>query len=539
MKRSLAIILSIILSIAIILPSSAFSTITLKSIKLDKTNLALKVGQTYQLKVTLTPANTTQKLLSYATGNNKVATVDKTGKITAIGAGSTLITVYSSNKKLSAKCKVTVTKPTPITLKWVGAGWLANEKADTLISRYEKANPNIKIKYTELSNLVDENYLKNLDIMIASGEQIDLTYLGTTDTLVRALNGAALPINDAIKKNGDDFVADYTQLATSMLTVDGKIYGVPYANNTFKVFYNKTMAKEKGITIPAKWSYQQFTEVAKKFNDPEKKIWGCIFPSTWSDLCYAPAEVSGWVMAKKDASGKYVPNFDDKIFRTSMQWAHDIALVDKVSPSYATIKAESLNRRIALATGKAGMIIDGPYTLVFLQNYMYNDPGAGPLKFELGVTEMPYITEQGGNNASFLSLVGSFWFPKTSKNVYEAYRFSRFICNGNFDKGVYMPAYTKADMKAATKTLTEYTDKFGTLHQGIYRYETALAAVSVPNQSYISYWKNDPTLYAKYVPGLYKLFTEQYSTYMSGEVTLDQFVKNMQELGEVEISKAN
>lgn len=427
-------------------------------------------------------------------------------------------------------------EPKQVTLKWVGAGWLANEKADTLIKRWQDQNPNVKIEYTELANAVDEEYLKNLDIMIASGEQIDLTYLNITDLLVRALNGAAISINDAIAQNGDDFVKDYTSLATNMLSVDGKVYGVPYGNNTFKVFYNKTMTDAKGITIPEKWSIQEFTDIAKKLNDPANKVWGCIFPSTWSDICYAPAEVSGWTMAKKDSSGKFVPNFDDEIFKTSMKWVYDLAMTDKVTPSFATIKAESLNRRIALATKQTAMIVDGPYTLVFYQSYMFNDPGAGKLDFELGIADLPYITEEGGNNASYNTLVGAFWFPKTSANVNEAYRFARFICNGNFDKGVYMPTYTGADMKAATATLTEFTDSKGVFHKDIYPYETALKAVTVPNESYIGYWKNDPAIYAKYVPALYTLFNEQYTTYLSGEVTLDKFIENMQKLGAAEIA---
>jgi len=430
-------------------------------------------------------------------------------------------------------------EPKQVTLRWVGAGLLANEKADTLIQRWEAQNPNVKVEYNELGSLVNEEYLKNLDVMIASGEQIDLTYLGTTDLLVRALNGAALPINDAIQQNGDDFEADYGGLAKSMLTVDGNIYGVPYANNTFKVFYNKTMTDAKGITIPDKWSIDEFTEIAKKLNDPANKVWGCIFPSTWSALCYAPAEVAGWTMVKKDSSGKFVPNFDDQLFKTSMQWVYDLAMTHKVSPSYATIKAESLNRRVALATKQTAMIVDGPYTLVFLQNYMFNDPGAGPLDFELGVTELPYITEEAGNNSSFLSLVGAFWFPKTGKNLLEAYQFARFICNGNFDKGTYMPAYTKADMKAATDVLINFVDSKGQEHRDIYPYEIALKAVTVPNESYISYWNIDPTIFAKYVPALYTLFNEQYSTYLTGEVSLEQFVETMQKLGAAEIANVN
>ena len=108
MKKAIAIILSIMLVLAITLPAAAISTIAVKSIKLNNSKITLKVGQTYNLKVTLTPANTTQKLLTYVTWNQKVATVDKTGKITGVSAGTATIIVYTPNKKIFAKCNVTI-----------------------------------------------------------------------------------------------------------------------------------------------------------------------------------------------------------------------------------------------------------------------------------------------------------------------------------------------------------------------------------------------------------------------------------------------
>lgn len=423
----------------------------------------------------------------------------------------------------------------PVTLKWVGAGWLANEKADTLIERYKDVAPNVTVEYTELSNLVDEQYLQMLDTMVAGGEQLDMTYLGTNDVLVRALNGAALPITSAITDNGDDYTADYGSLAASLLTFDGDIYGVPYANNTYKVFYNKTMTDAAGVTIPEKWTTDEFNAVAKKMNDPDNNVWGCIFPSTWDDLCYAPAEVAGWQMVKEEG-GKIVANFDDDLFRQSMQWIADLGLTDQVSPTYAIIKAESLNRRVALASGQAAMIVDGPYTLVFLGNYMYNDPGAGALDFELGITEMPALNEDARDNASFLSLVGAFYVPKTGVNVNASYNFMRFICNGNFDKGTYMPAYTEADMKDAAATLYNYTDTKGTLHEEIFDPALCMQAVTAPNESHIGRYETNPELYAKYVPVLYKMYAEQYSSFMSGQITIDQLVDTLQTLSEAEIA---
>ena len=76
MKKTIAIILSIMLVLAITFPAAAISTIAVKSIKLDNSKITLKVGQTSNLKVTFTPANTTQKKLTYVTGNKKVATVN-------------------------------------------------------------------------------------------------------------------------------------------------------------------------------------------------------------------------------------------------------------------------------------------------------------------------------------------------------------------------------------------------------------------------------------------------------------------------------
>ncbi len=62
----------------------------------------------YQLKPVVTPVTCLTKV-TYSSSNKKVATVSKTGKITAKKAGTAVITVKVGNK-ISAKCKVTVKK---------------------------------------------------------------------------------------------------------------------------------------------------------------------------------------------------------------------------------------------------------------------------------------------------------------------------------------------------------------------------------------------------------------------------------------------
>ena len=78
---------------------------TTRKIKLNRRKLTLKKGKSFRLKVTLTPADSQDKI-TYKTSNKKIATVSKTGKIKAKKKGKVTITVKSG--KVTKKVKITV-----------------------------------------------------------------------------------------------------------------------------------------------------------------------------------------------------------------------------------------------------------------------------------------------------------------------------------------------------------------------------------------------------------------------------------------------
>ena len=463
--------------------------------------------------------------------------------LAACGNKETTTTTETKEETTTTETTETTTEETPaesekVTLRWIGAGWSQNDKANKIITKWNESHPDIEVQYIELGTAVDEDYLKNLDTMISGGEVVDVTYLTYSDVYKRVIYGGALPLDEYIAAAGDDYEAMYGSLSTALLNYDGSIYGVPYAGNTFKVFYNKTMTDAAGITIPETWSIEEFTEAAKTLNDPANGVWGCVFPYTWDQICYTSAEISGWQPAVKDAEGNVVPNFDDETFKTALQWCYDLSMTEGVAPDLATMKSESINRRQALALGKAAMIIDGPYTLVWLQNYMYNDPGEGDLPFELGVANIPYTTDAGAD-VSYNTVAGAFYVPKTSAYPAEAYEFAKFVCNECPEESAnYMPIYSGADMVAATKSFTEYTDAAGELHTEVYPQDVAIAAVSTPGESHIGRYNYDPAM-ATYTSLMTTLFTDQYALYMNGEMELQDWVDMMQMLGEAEIATAN
>ena len=95
---------------------TATGTTGVTAISLNKTSVSVEKGKTYQLQATVTPTNATIKTVSWTSSNTKVATVDSTGKVTAVAAGTVTITCTAkdgSGKK--ATCKVTVTASVKVT----------------------------------------------------------------------------------------------------------------------------------------------------------------------------------------------------------------------------------------------------------------------------------------------------------------------------------------------------------------------------------------------------------------------------------------
>ncbi len=77
-------------------------------VRLDKTSAELKINERLELKASISPANATNKEVTWTTSDEKVAKVDENGKVTAIGEGKATITVTTKDGGFKATCEVTV-----------------------------------------------------------------------------------------------------------------------------------------------------------------------------------------------------------------------------------------------------------------------------------------------------------------------------------------------------------------------------------------------------------------------------------------------
>ena len=81
-------------------------TIPVTAVTLNQTTLTLDPGQTETLRATLLPANTTDNVVTWSSGNETVAAVTSDGTVTAVGIGTTTVTATAGN--VAAVCTVTV-----------------------------------------------------------------------------------------------------------------------------------------------------------------------------------------------------------------------------------------------------------------------------------------------------------------------------------------------------------------------------------------------------------------------------------------------
>lgn len=258
MRKVITLLLSVLLIVAFTMQVSAISTVAVKGIKLDKTSISLKVGQTYGLMATLIPSNTTQKSLTYVSSDKKTATITSSGKITGVSAGTATITVYTLNKKIYAKCKVTISKAVPpidISKKVTLTGYLvADEPAgepavlDALNKELLKdINATLDVKFIGWGD-----FWTKYPLVLASGEPMDFAFAANWAAYAdNAAKGAFREVTmSEIQKYMPLTYAAVPKDGWKDCLVNGKIYMIPQSFKeqlTYGILYRGDLCKKYGL----------------------------------------------------------------------------------------------------------------------------------------------------------------------------------------------------------------------------------------------------------------------------------------------------
>lgn len=88
-------------------------SVPVTGVTLDQSTLTLIAGGSETLVATVSPTEATNKKVTWKSSNDSIATVDATGKITAVAVGTATITVTTEDGLKTATCDVTVNPVIP------------------------------------------------------------------------------------------------------------------------------------------------------------------------------------------------------------------------------------------------------------------------------------------------------------------------------------------------------------------------------------------------------------------------------------------
>lgn len=246
---SLLMIFAIIFTSVNISPIVAEAAKTVKVKKVQITNpkkgsITMKKGETFSLKVKVTPKNAKNKQVSYKTSNRKVATVTSKGKIMAVKNGTAKITVTAkdgSGKK--ATCKVMVKNVLTVWCWDKNFNIYAMKQAEKI---YQKKHPDFAL---DISETPWDNILKQLKKGSKKGKFDNLPDIILVQD--NAFQNSVISYPKAFKSltgRGINF-SDFAKAKTAYSVVNGKNYGVPFDNGAVIACYRTDYLQQAGFTV--------------------------------------------------------------------------------------------------------------------------------------------------------------------------------------------------------------------------------------------------------------------------------------------------
>ena len=104
------------------------------------------------------------------------------------------------------------------------------------------------------------DFKKQLSIGVVSEELPDIVIIDNPDHAAYAAMGIFADLTDKLADYAD--LSQYYEGPMNSLTIDGRIYGIPFGSNNLCLFYNEDMLKDAGCEVPKTWD--DLVDVAKK-----------------------------------------------------------------------------------------------------------------------------------------------------------------------------------------------------------------------------------------------------------------------------------
>lgn len=296
-----------------------------------------------------------------------------------------------------------------------------------LIEAFEKENPDIKVKVTDIGGA---DYDTKIPVLLSSGDTSDVITIKSMPIYTSLVEkNQLMPLDDMVAESGID-MAPYRG-SDEGIKINNQLYGLPFRNDYYLLYYNKTIFDRAGIEYPSNdMTWEEYRELAKKLTSGEgnDKTYGS-YLHTW------PGSLYRWGMDSQHAmdSGSY--EFLKPVYELFLGMQNE----DKTSMDYGTLKTGNIHYSGPFYKEQVAMEPMGTW----FANLIINTKRKGETNVEWGAAKAPHFEGQDPNVA--VSNPTPIAINKNAAHPEEAWRFVQFLCT---EPG--------ADILASSATLPAY-----------------------------------------------------------------------------------
>jgi len=139
--------------------------------------------------------------------------------------------------------------------------------ARQLSSKFEEANPGIKLRFITLSE--NQARAKITASTAMGGKEFDVVMISNYETPQWAENGWLVNLSDYADKTPGYDMDDFIPSLRESLSYQGDMYSVPFYGESSFLMYRKDLFDQAGISVPRQPTWQQVREWAEKLDGPD------------------------------------------------------------------------------------------------------------------------------------------------------------------------------------------------------------------------------------------------------------------------------
>ena len=389
-----------------------------------------------------------------------------------------------------------------VTLKWAIWDQETTQYWTDIKEAYEASHEGVTVEMVDLGST---DYMTVLATDLSgSGTEFDVVTIKDVPgyaTLVQ--KNAILPLDDYIKADGVD-LSKYAG-ATDQVTVDGKLYELPFRNDFWVLFYNKDLFDAKNVAYPTNdMTWDEYDALAREMTDTTfgSQIYGGHY-HTWRSTI--------GLMGVLD--GKHTILDGDYEF---MKPYYEMVLAeekDGVVRKYTDLKTEGLHYSAAFSGGDVAMMNMGSWFISTMITNLKSGEYDSSLCGNWGIVKYPHA--EGVEPGSTLGTITGLAVTAATDTPDAAWDFVKWVSGEEGATVMASSGNFPAIMTDEVKDMIAGLDGFPTD-------EASKEALTVSNL-YLE------VPYAEHVSEINSVLDSYHGSIMTGEKTVDEGIAAMNE----------